>query len=132
MELFFLVFHHGIMPFGGHQQMCRSKIMQLPYIHLITKKIVSLVIKKNNEAVDDLLEIRDTKITIERFEKICKQENYHILHKRHYLLNPIYKWKFKCKAQKTICINSSNSIYTKFFYNMCVLYNNTKIIFFIN
>ncbi|GMV77213.1 MAG: SAM-dependent methyltransferase [Chitinophagaceae bacterium] len=98
--IIFFGFPPWYMPFGGHQQMCRSKLMQLPYIHLLPRFLYKWLLKKNNEAVDDLLEIRDTQITIERFEKICKQENYHILHKRHYLLNPIYKWKFNVKPRK--------------------------------
>lgn len=119
--IIFFGFPPWYMPFGGHQQMCRSKIMQLPYIHLLPRFLYKWLLKKNNEAVDDLLEIRDTQITIERFEKICQQENYHILHKRHYLLNPIYKWKFNVQPRKQFALVKAIPFVRNFF-TTCVYY----------
>lgn len=119
--IIFFGFPPWYMPFGGHQQMCRSKIMQLPYIHLLPRFLYKWLLKKNNEAVDDLLEIRDTQITIERFEKICQQENYYILHKRHYLLNPIYKWKFNVQPRKQFALVKAIPFVRNFF-TTCVYY----------
>jgi hypothetical protein len=87
------------MPFGGHQQICRSKISRLPWIHLLPRGIYRRILTKKKEPVADLMEIRDTRISIERFERICKQEGYSFLHHRHYLLNPIYEWKFGWKPR---------------------------------
>ncbi len=96
----FFGFPPWYMPFGGHQQMCRSKLSKLPYIHLLPRGIYRWILKKKKEPVEALMEIRDTGISIERFEKICKKEGYVFLHKRHYLLNPIYEWKFGWKPRK--------------------------------
>jgi SAM-dependent methyltransferase len=82
------------MPFGGHQQICRSRLSRLPYIHLLPKPIYRALLNWRKEPVNDLLEIRDTRISIERFEKICQQQGYGISLADHYLLNPIYQWKF--------------------------------------
>lgn len=88
------------MPFGGHQQMAKSKISKLPYIHLLPRGIYKWILTKKKEPVEALMEVRDTRISIERFEKICRQEGYTIANRRHYLLNPIYEWKFGWKPRK--------------------------------
>jgi 2-polyprenyl-3-methyl-5-hydroxy-6-metoxy-1,4-benzoquinol methylase len=119
--IIFFGFPPWYMPFGGHQQMCGSKLMQLPYIHLLPKKLYRWLLKKNHEAVDDLMEIRDTRITIEKFEKICKQQGYTILHKRHYLLNPIYQWKFGVKPIKQFSLISAIPFIRNIF-TTCVYY----------
>lgn len=98
--LIFFGFPPWYMPFGGHQQMCKSKISKLPWIHLLPRKLYQWILTKNKEEVDDLMEIVDTQITIERFEKICKNTGYLIQNKQHYLINPIYYWKFGWKARK--------------------------------
>lgn len=88
------------MPFGGHQQICRSKISRLPYIHLLPKSIYRAILRWRKEPVDDLMEIRDTRLSIERFERICKAQGYQLVQAEHYLLNPIYEWKFGWKARR--------------------------------
>jgi len=97
--IIFFGFPPWYMPFGGHQQICRSKISRLPWIHLLPRGIYRRILTKKKEPVADLMEIRDTRISIERFERICKQEGYSFLHHRHYLLNPIYEWKFGWKPR---------------------------------
>lgn len=109
------------MPFGGHQQICKSKISKLPYIHLLPRPIYKWMLTKNNEAVADLLEIVDTQITIEQFEKICKHTGYDIQNKLHYLINPIYKWKFGLKARKQFGIISAIP-YLRNYLTTCVYY----------
>ena len=42
----FFGFPPWYMPFGGHQQMCHSKISRLPYIHLLPRGIVPVDIEK--------------------------------------------------------------------------------------
>ena len=87
------------MPFGGHQQIAHSFVSRLPYIHLLPRFIYSRILKWNREPVNELLEIRDTRISIERFERICKNSGYQLLNQQHYLINPIYKWKFGWEAK---------------------------------
>ncbi len=109
------------MPFGGHQQMARSKISRLPYIHLLPASVYRWLLRKKKEPVDDLMEIRDTRISIEKFERICKNEGYRVLHYRHYLLNPIYEWKFGWKPRRqTVLIRSVP--WVRNFFTTCVYY----------
>lgn len=109
------------MPFGGHQQICRSKISRLPYIHLLPKALYRALLRWRNEPVDDLMEIRDTRLSIERFERICKAQGYQLWQCEHYLLNPIYEWKFGWKACRQFSLIRSIP-YLRNYLTTCVYY----------
>jgi len=110
------------MPFGGHQQNCRTKwLSKLPYFHLLPRKIYGSILKKYHEPVDELLEIKETGISIERFEKIVRKTNYKVINKIHYLINPIYKYKFGWKAKKQLPV-VRNIPYLRDFVTTCVYY----------
>lgn len=110
------------MPFGGHQQICRNKILsKIPYYHLLPRFIYKAILKKFNEPVEELLEIRDTRISIERFERIIKKEGYKTVNKKHYLLNPIYKWKFGWNPVTQFSFISAIPVLRNFF-TTCVYY----------
>ena len=117
----FFGFPPWYMPFGGHQQMCHSRISKLPYLHLLPGGLYRWILRKKKEPVDDLLEIRETGISIERFEKICKKEGYQLLDRRHYFLNPIYEWKFGWKPRKQSVIIKAIPFIRNFF-TTCVYY----------
>lgn len=88
------------MPFGGHQQLNTHKWLgKLPWYHLLPRNLYAWMIRKGNGPVADLLEIRDTRISIEQFEKYSVSAGYRLLHRRLYLINPIYEWKFNIKAK---------------------------------
>ena len=86
------------MPFGGHQQMCHSPVLsKLPYFHLLPKSLNRQILKSFGESElrqDELIEIWETRISIERFERILKASNLLIDKRKFWLLNPIYKYKF--------------------------------------
>lgn len=117
----FFGFPPWYMPFGGHQQICRSKLSRLPWIHLLPRGMYRWILKKKKEPVDDLMEIRDTGISIERFERICKKEGYRFVHHRHYLLNPIYEWKFGWKPRRQGSVIKAIPFFRNFF-TTCVYY----------
>ncbi|MFN4977157.1 MAG: class I SAM-dependent methyltransferase, partial [Bacteroidota bacterium] len=50
--------------------------------------------------IHELLEIKETGISIERFERIVIGSNYEIEKKQPYLINPIYEDKFGWKPRK--------------------------------
>jgi len=91
------------MPFGGHQQIAKSKILsRLPYYHLLPMRLYKAVLRSFGEStriVDDLEEIKQTGISIERFERILKKNQYSVQEKEFYLINPIYKYKFNLNAK---------------------------------
>jgi len=86
------------MPFGGHQQIARSKLLsRLPWFHLLPAPIYRLILKSFGEApecVQELLEIKSTGISTGRFERLHKRNGYDLVARRLYLINPIYAWKF--------------------------------------
>jgi SAM-dependent methyltransferase len=110
------------MPFGGHQQMCHGKwLSKLPWYHLLPRGLYRYILKRNGEPVDALLEIRDTRISIEKFERITKKTGYKISLKRHYLFNPIYEYKFGWKAREQFPI-IRNIPWLRNFVTTCVYY----------
>jgi SAM-dependent methyltransferase len=92
------------MPFGGHQQVCRNKLAStLPYYHILPRPLYKGLLKMFGESdgvITELMEIKDTQITIERFENIIAKSGLKVLHKQHYLINPIYKYKFGLQPKK--------------------------------
>lgn len=102
-SVFFLAFPPWYNPFGGHQQICRNKFLsKLPYYHILPAFLYKAILKAGGESpktIDDLLEIKQTGITLERFERIVKREGYHIVQKTHYLFNPNYETKFGLKPR---------------------------------
>lgn len=100
----FCAFPPWYMPFGGHQQVCKSPtVSKLPYIHLLPESLYRFLLEKNGETeatVDALLEIKETGITLERFERICHNEKYRILDKTYFFINPNYEIKFRLKPAK--------------------------------
>lgn len=104
------------MPFGGHQQMCHSKILsRLPYFHLLPMPVYKSVLKAFKETPDELIEIKETGISIERFEKIVKNAGYKITGKEFFVINPIYIYKFNMKVRKQSKIIGSIPYLRNFF-----------------
>ncbi|WP_298741968.1 class I SAM-dependent methyltransferase [uncultured Chitinophaga sp.] len=92
------------MPHGGHQQICSSKMLSMmPYIHLLPKPLYRSLLKAGGEhdsTIQELMEIKDTGISIERFERIVRQQGFSVTLKQHYLINPIYKYKFGLQPRR--------------------------------
>ncbi|NDV47551.1 class I SAM-dependent methyltransferase [Paludibacter sp. 221] len=90
-------------PFGGHQQVCQSRLLsRLPYFHLLPKKLYRgtlNVFKERQSLVDELLEIKETGLSIERFEKIMDNSPFKIEYKVSYFINPNYEIKFGLKPR---------------------------------
>jgi hypothetical protein len=76
---------------------------------------------ENQFTIKELLEIKDTGISIERFEKIVLQSNYTIPAKTFYLINPIYKYKFGLQPRKQFKLIASIPFLRNFF-TTCVYY----------
>lgn len=91
------------MPFGGHQQVAKNKLLsRLPYYHLLPMKLYKAILRSFGETPNDieqLAEIKETGISIERFQKLLKKNNYSVQLKEFYLVNPIYKYKFNLRAR---------------------------------
>lgn len=85
------------MPFGGHQQICRSQMCRIPFIHLLPKKLYGAYLNVFKEApcqIEELLSIKRSKMTAERFEDLCKRHDYIIKDRKLWLISPHYRVKF--------------------------------------
>jgi 2-polyprenyl-3-methyl-5-hydroxy-6-metoxy-1,4-benzoquinol methylase len=91
-------------PFGGHQQICYSKLLsKLPWFHVLPMSMYKWILKAFGEPVqriEDLAEIKETGITIERFEGILKRTGFKIDQRHLFLFNPNYEIKFGLKPRK--------------------------------
>jgi len=92
------------MPFGGHQQICRHKFLsKLPFFHLLPVSIYRWLLYSFGEeqsCVDELLDIKECRISIEKFEKLLKNNKYIMINRCLWFINPHYKQKFNLKPRK--------------------------------
>lgn len=85
------------MPFGGHQQICRSRLCRLPFIHLLPERWYKgflKVCREKDDKVYELLSIRRSRMSIESFESLCSRTGLKIKDRTLWLINPHYKAKF--------------------------------------
>lgn len=117
--LFFLGFPPWYNPFGGHQQVCESKILsKLPYYHILPTPIYRRILKwggESPERIEGLLEVKETGISIERFERILRDEHYTVKRRTHYFINPNYETKFGLKPRVAWKIVSGLNFFRNFF-----------------
>jgi len=107
----FFGFPPWMMPFGGHQQIGKGTIVsKVPWIHLLPSPLYRGWIKLAGEPVhiqDELENVRSTRITIERFERIVRQSNLEVSERILWMFNPIYSLKFGIKARKQFSMFSA-------------------------
>ena len=91
-------------PFGGHQQICENKLLSvLPYYHLLPAVLYRRFLKLFGESdakITSLLEIKETGISIERFESVFRNQGYVERKKTLFFINPNYEVKFRLKPRK--------------------------------
>ena len=91
------------MPYGGHQQIARTRLAALPYLHLLPRGLYHRLLRAAGEpegVVTSLLEIKDTGLSIRRFERILKASGLRIDRRRLFLFNPIYRFKFGLRPRE--------------------------------
>lgn len=110
------------MPFGGHQQLMSNKFLAaLPYYHLLPMPVYQWILKMGKQDVAGFSEIKETGISIERFERIVKDTGYSVVNRQHYFLNPIYTYKFGWKPLKQLPLISAIP-WVRNFFTTCVYY----------
>lgn len=110
------------MPFGGHQQICRSKAARLPFIHLLPRFIYQAYLKilKENEAqIEELLSIKRSRMTPESFESLVSAEGYRIMDRTLWFITPHYKAKFNLKPRRLAAPFRSIPYIRNFFTTSC-------------
>lgn len=119
----FIAFPPWQMPYGGHQQICDNKLLSLlPYIHLLPNFLYTglmKIFKENDRKIINLLEVKQTRISIERFERIVRSNNFKIVDKIYYFINPNYEIKFGLKPRKQMNIINKIPYFRNFLITTC-------------
>lgn len=124
----FMAFPAWQMPFGGHQQICRSRILShLPFFHLLPRRLYAMVLRAGGEEeyrVRELLEIKDTRLPIELFERLLEDlgksgQKVNVLDRTLYLVNPHYESKFGLKPRRLPPIVAAIPYLRDFFSTSC-------------
>jgi 2-polyprenyl-3-methyl-5-hydroxy-6-metoxy-1,4-benzoquinol methylase len=101
--VFFLAFPPWQNPFGGHQQICKNRLLsKMPFFHLLPTFLYRTVLrwgKESSKTIEDLLEIKETGISLERFERIVAREHYAVQQRTLFFINPNYETKFGLKPR---------------------------------
>lgn len=119
----FMAFPAWQMPFGGHQQICRSKILsRFPFIHLIPASLYRLLLKSFGESdgcICELLDIKRTKVSIESFERLLRQSSFKTENRQLWFINPHYEIKFGLTPRRLPAMISNIPYLRNFFSTSC-------------
>ncbi len=100
----FIAFPAWQMPFGGHQQMCHSRLLShFPFLHLLPKSLYKLTLQAAGEppeGISEMLNIKKTRTTIENFEHKIHDCQFVINRRTLWFINPHYKQKFGMYPRK--------------------------------
>lgn len=99
----YIAFPAWCMPFGGHQQVARTKfVSRCPFIHLLPRTLFVGLLRCLGEpeaVIDDFLNIKRTRMSIQAFQKLCSSAGFEIINRRLYFINPHYEKKFGLKPR---------------------------------
>jgi len=119
----FIGFPAWQMPFGGHQQIARGKIVShLPFIHLLPPSFYKLLLKmfgEKQDTINELLSIKRTRCSIEKYLNVVDQTNYKIVDQQLYFINPHYETKFGFTPRKLNKLVSGIPYLRNFFSTSC-------------
>ncbi|MCX7876247.1 MAG: class I SAM-dependent methyltransferase [Melioribacteraceae bacterium] len=95
--LLFISFPPKYSPFAGHQQIAKSFLKMIPYLHLLPNDLLNTLAKNFNENSDYVQEIKlhySTGMAINKFENLCIQFSFEPLIKDLFLFRPVYSFRF--------------------------------------
>ena len=102
--LLFMSFPAWQMPFGGHQQICHSRVLShLPWFHLLPVPLYRgflRVMGEDDGIVGELLSIKQTRCPIETFERHARNEGFATVDRLLWFINPHYRVKFGLRPRR--------------------------------
>ncbi len=84
-------------PFAGHQQVGRSVLRLVPFLHLLPAPAVRLLGRLLGEAeyqVQNIILNRHHGLTIGAFERLCRQHGFTLMVRELFLTRPVYRVRF--------------------------------------
>lgn len=101
----FLSYPPKFSPYAGHQQNVKKRIGNLPFIHILPKKIYTLFLKAANLSDEKIVELLQTKhdmISIANIETLFTKAELTITKKSFYFIRPCFEKRFGWKRRITI------------------------------
>ena len=111
-------------PFGGHQQITRGFASKLPFIHLLPNFMYKGLLKMSGvpqNAIDELMSIKRSKMPVEKFEQLAHRCGYAIKNRSLWFINPHYRQKFGLRPRR-VWKWASHIPYFRNFYTTSALY----------
>ena len=111
-------------PFGGHQQITRGFASKLPFIHLLPNFMYKGLLKMSGvpqNAIDELMSIKRSKMPVEKFEQLAHRCGYTIKNRSLWFINPHYRQKFGLRPRR-VWKWASHIPYFRNFYTTSALY----------
>lgn len=103
----FIAFPPWLMPYGGHQQVCRTVAGRAPWLHLLPKWMYTRVLRMVGEPEELIrnLEVNYSLGTnIEPLVNQLRQEGFKVREIEYYLINPGYEAKFDLNPRSQLPI----------------------------
>ncbi|MFK8164090.1 MAG: class I SAM-dependent methyltransferase [Lewinella sp.] len=111
------------MPFGGHQQVLRHRLLnKLPWFHLLPNSAFAGLLRAAGEGeakVEAMLEIKETGISIDKFTRLAEEAGFRFDRKDLWFINPNYETKFGLTPRKLPGIVDSVPWVKDFFSTCC-------------
>ncbi|MBC8146548.1 MAG: class I SAM-dependent methyltransferase [Bacteroidetes bacterium] len=93
----FISFPPKYSPFAGHQQNSSRILGKLPFLHLLPTllyRLFLMFVLEKKEKIDSLLEIKKTRISINKFEGILSRTKLKITLRNLYFIRPCFKYRW--------------------------------------
>ena len=119
----FVAFPAWQMPFGGHQQIARSRVVShFPFLHLLPAPLYKGVLSMAGEdgrTIRELLNVKQTRCPVEKFQSVLYATGYRVASRQLYFINPHYETKFGLKPRKLPAVVASLPYVRNFFSTSC-------------
>ncbi|HPC35212.1 MAG TPA: class I SAM-dependent methyltransferase [Candidatus Marinimicrobia bacterium] len=84
-------------PFAGHQQGLPSWLHRIPYLFLLPDKLYSAILKSRKiraYIISNMLATKHSRLSINQFEKMVRENGFRILKKDFFLIRPRFKYHY--------------------------------------
>ncbi len=102
--ILFFAFPAWQMPFGGHQQICRSRLAShFPFMHLLPKGLYRGILRgcgESDAVIGELSDIRRCRTPIGLFRRLVARHGYRIVCEQLWFINPHYQIKFGLRPRR--------------------------------
>ncbi len=102
----YITFPPRFSPFAGHQQVGRTILAQVPYLHYWPEFILRPVGKRLREydyLIEYVLQNYHDGLTVRRFNRLCRRYNLQFIVRDLFLVRPIYQQRFGWRPRR--CFN---------------------------